>query len=101
MKGHKRHCPFRNTQDELSKCKSTRNRKSAQTTEQQQQLHIQGGLEGEVASEGSGRTAVPVRLLTLSSEYPRLQELLEETTHILDEDLFQKIDKLLPKITNP
>lgn len=105
IKGHKWYCPYKNPQHTCSKCEITRKRQffmaeqQKLTREQQQQLHLQVGPESEAVEDR--QAAAPARFPAKPSDFPRMQELLEETDHILDEDLFRQIDECVrPKVTH-
>lgn len=109
IKGHKWYCPYKNLQHNCTKCEITRKRqyfmaKQQQLTREQLQqhhLHLQTGTDGETVVEGGAQAAMPAPLPSKPSDFPRMKELLEETDHILDEDLFRQIDECVrPKVTH-
>lgn len=109
IKGHKWYCPFKSPEHSCSKCEITRKRQffmaeqQKLTREQQQQHHhLQGDeLGGPVGAEGGRQAAVPPRYPAKPSDFPRMQELLEETNNILDPELFRQIDECVrPKVTH-
>lgn len=109
IKGHKWYCPYKNPEHNCPKCEITRKKqyfmaeqqKLTREQQQQQHRHLQGGTEGGAVGEGCHQGPMPVTPPNKPSDFPRMKELLEETDHILDEDLFRKINEhVRPKVTH-
>lgn len=85
MKDHKWYCPYKAPQDTCTE---------RGVTHQQQQTQLLGGGAGQA---GDGQA---VGLSAMPSVFPCMRELLQETDHIMDKDLFRAINECLrPKVT--
>ncbi|XP_045111042.1 uncharacterized protein LOC123504522 isoform X2 [Portunus trituberculatus] len=109
IKGHKWYCEYRKPQHKCSLCEIThkkrlflpkneiRRKQHDQEQQLQQQLNVQNRSTDEPWLDGYGRVGLPPSPTTEHIDFPRLQELVEETASILDdEDLFRQINERIP-----
>lgn len=110
IKGHKWYCKYRNSQHNCSLCEITRKkqifaakhhqitrRQHVQEQQQQQQLQVQNRPAGEAWLEGYARVGLSPSPVPEHIDFPRLQELVEETASILDDDdFFRQINESIP-----
>lgn len=100
IKGHKWYCPFKSPDHSCSMCEITRKRQLANQLRVTQDLHGDD-LGGQVGVEGSRQAAVPSMCSSKQREYPRLKELEDETSNILDPELFRQInERVWHKVTH-
>lgn len=105
IKGHKWYCKYRNSQHNCSLCEITRKkqifaakhhqitrRQHVQEQQQQQQLHVQNRPTDEACLEGYAQVGLPASPTSEHIDFPRINELVEETAFILeDENFFREI----------
>lgn len=105
VKGHKWYCPYRD-QHNCEKCEITRKRQyymaeqQKLTREQQQQLQAQrvGGVPSSPSSlvaKLPSDIAIPLGPNIKPRDFPRLDELIQETANIINEELFEEINQVV------
>lgn len=109
IKGHKWYCPYRE-QHNCEKCEITRKRQyymaeqQKLTREQQQQQQVNPrGCDALGGGGGAGAAGAPQaeaahqmpRPTNKPSDFPRLDELVRETSNIINEDLFAMINQVV------
>lgn len=102
VKGHKWFCPYRENHN-CEKCEITRKRQyymaeQQKLTREQQQVYQRGGGADLGVGEGGGEpmeTTQYTRPPRTPKEFPRLDELVRETSNIINEDLFEMINQVV------
>ncbi|XP_069975539.1 doublesex- and mab-3-related transcription factor C2 isoform X2 [Penaeus vannamei] len=105
VKGHKWYCPYRD-QHNCEKCEITRKRQyymaeqQKLTREQQQQLQAQrvGGVPSSppsLVAKLPSDIAIPLGPNIKPRDFPRLDELIQETANIINEELFEEINQVV------
>lgn len=101
VKGHKWYCPYRE-QHNCEKCEITRKRqyymaeqqKLTREQQQQQQVNLRG-CSGNGAAAPTEEPPLLPRPSHKPSDFPRLDELITETSNIINEDFFAMINQVV------